>query len=213
MSLLAYGLMSAAGIAPHQLFSKPLADNSSGAIPSSLSVNPVGDTYRGIGSSWFNQNAVERENFMRSEQASNNQFVRDMEALQRNQVFNAQEAQKARDFEEHMSSTAYQRAMADMQVAGLNPVLAFQQGGASTPSASAATSSGGTSSTGYRSSSKNDPLNAIVGTIAKIVAGCISAGATTSSAAISAASKSLGSTTQVFNSKGRLKSTTKITRG
>lgn len=56
--------------------------------------------------------------------------------------FNSTEAMKNREWQEHMSNTAYQRAVADMKEAGLNPILAFQNGGASTPGGSAGTISG-----------------------------------------------------------------------
>ena len=56
--------------------------------------------------------------------------------------FNSTEAMKSREWQEYMSNTAYQRAVADMKEAGLNPILAFQNGGASTPGGSAGTISG-----------------------------------------------------------------------
>lgn len=53
--------------------------------------------------------------------------------------YNSAEAAKDRAFQEQMSSTSYQRAVSDMQAAGLNPVLLAQRSsGASTPGGSVA---------------------------------------------------------------------------
>ena len=80
-------------------------------------------------------------------------YQRQLEMLEKQQSFNAVEAQKTREWNERLANTAYQRQSEDLKSAGFNPALMLSGSGASgytSASASSSAPSGKTSAgSGY----------------------------------------------------------------
>lgn len=140
---------------------------------SGINTSAQGSTYRGPFSSWFNQENIEKEDFSRAEQSANNSFLRDLYMTQYNNQFNASEAQKTRDFQVDFAKNSYKYAVEGMKAAGLNPVLAYQNGAAQAPSVSPARSSGGSGSraSSYRGSNHRDDAAFVFGAVIRALAG------------------------------------------
>lgn len=90
--------------------------------------------YAQVGLQYFGQRQQDQANSARQLQAQAFNARESERAYKRN----LQGSREAMAFSERMSNTQYQRGMVDMRTAGLNPILAYKQGGASSPSGSAA---------------------------------------------------------------------------
>lgn len=86
-----------------------------------------------------------------------------------NQAYNSSEAQKARDFQLELSSTQYQRAVEDMQKAGLNPA-SLTAGGISSGSSSSGSSASSQNSHNPKDNSALKAFASIIVSVLKLVA-------------------------------------------
>lgn len=83
-------------------------------------------------------------------------------------AYNAEQAALNREWQERMSNTAYQRARADLEAAGYNPILAQTQGAASAPSGTAASASAAET---HQASSEVQKYQAIVAVVDSVMKG------------------------------------------
>lgn len=160
--------------------STPSTDYSSNALfsnadssSSSPYVSPDGNTWRGIGSSWFNAENVAREDFYRQQQ-----MLQYQQQLQKDYSKYSAEIQKdlnkqLSDLQRDLRKTAYQDTVDSMKAAGLNPVLAYQNGAMQASSGSG----GSVSSSSFGSSVDNSNRDKGEGTlllgVVKLIAGLI----------------------------------------
>lgn len=120
----------------------------------------IGDAIGGIANlagAALNYKGVKEANKMNQKMARE-QMMYQSDSADKAMQFGRESAHEQMAFQERMSSTSYQRAMEDMKKAGLNPILAFNQGGASTPTGGSAQ---GVAQSGSKADIRNKYASAI----------------------------------------------------
>lgn len=128
-----------------------------------------------------------RQQYLLNQQSADTAYQRD-----------SLEAQKKRDWDEMMSNTSYQRAVNDIKQSGLNPILAYTQGGASSPSGATASAYSASAGSASVSRANMDTPHPDTETTRELVKTFINAGASVISSYTKAFGSLFGSLSKFF---------------